>query len=129
MNNVWQTRCRVLLEQLEALAHQLRIEQQIPSTALEKQTVRLVVGVIMVLRQHRVNKLGQCKYCAWTSRTWWLWCRRPQCTVYLSLDFAMSQPLDLVWGQLLADHQRPQVRLVSKRGSPDHGQGLWGAPN
>jgi hypothetical protein len=110
MNNVWQARCRALLEQLEALAHQLRIEQQIPPTALEEQTVRLVVGVIMVLRQHRVNKLGQCTYCAWTSRTWSLWHRRPQCTVYLSLDFAMSQPLDLVWGSLLADHQRPQLR-------------------
>jgi hypothetical protein len=110
VNNVWQTRCHVILEQLEALAHQLRKEQQIPPTALEEQTVRLVVGVIMVLRQHRVNKLGQCKYCAWTSRTWSFWHRRPQCTVYLSLDFTMSQPLDLVWGQLLADHQRPKLR-------------------
>ena len=110
MNNVWQTRCRVLLEQLEALAHRLRNKQPIPPTALDEHTVRLLVGVIMVLRQHRVNKLGQCKYCAWTSRTWWFWSSRPQCTVYLSLDFAMSQPLDLVWGSLLADQNRPKLR-------------------
>jgi phosphoenolpyruvate synthase/pyruvate phosphate dikinase len=35
-----------------------------------------------------------------------LWRRRPQCTVYLRLDFAMSQPLDLVCGQLLAEQTR-----------------------
>jgi hypothetical protein len=101
MNNVWQARCRVLVERLETLARQLGKKQQIPPTAFEEHTVRLLAGAIMMLRQHQVNKRGQCKYCAWTSRTWWLWHRRPQCTVCPSLDFAMSQPLDLVWEQLL----------------------------
>lgn len=110
MNNVWQTRCRALLEQLEMLAHQLKEKQPIPPTALEEHTVRLLVGVIMVLRQHRMNKLGQCRYCAWTSQTWWLRSNRPQCTIYLSLDRAMSQPLDLVRGSLLADQKRPKLR-------------------
>lgn len=105
VNNVWQTRCRLLLERLEVLAHKLREKQPIAPPELEEHTVRLLVFMIMVLRQHRVNKWGQCRYCAWTSRTWWLWRRRPQCTVYLAFDFAISQPLDLVWGQLLAEHK------------------------
>lgn len=102
MSNVSQTR-RVLLERLEALAHKLRTKQSTALTAREEHTARLLVGVVMVLRKHRINRYGQCRYCAWTSRTWQFWQRRPQCTVYMSLDFAMSQPLDLVWGQLLAD--------------------------
>jgi hypothetical protein len=109
VNNVWETRCRVLLERLEALAHKYRQEEPTAPTILEEHTVRLLVGVIMLLRQHRVNKWGQCRHCAWMRRTWRLWYRRPQCTVYLGLDFAMSQPLDLVWGQLLAD-QKPRPK-------------------
>jgi hypothetical protein len=102
VSTVWETR-RVLLERLEALADQLRKEQPIALTARDEHTARLLVGVVMLPRKHRVNKYGQCRYCAWTRRTWQFWQRRPHCTVYLSLDFAMSQPLDLVWGQLLAD--------------------------
>lgn len=105
MSNVWRTRYRLLLEQLEALADQLSGEEPITQPVLEDQTVRLLAGVVMLLRQHHINKRGQCKYCGWTRRTWRLWHRRPQCTVYLSLDFAMSQPLDLVWGRLLAEHK------------------------
>ena len=108
MSTVWQTRCRVLLEQLEALGYQLRQNQPGLLTVHEEHTARLLVGVVMLLRQHRVNKYGQCRYCAWTSRTWTLRHRRPQCTVYLTLDFAMSQPLDLVWEQLLAGKARPE---------------------
>jgi hypothetical protein len=90
------------LERLEALGYQLRQNQSGVLTAREEHTARLLVGVVMLLRKHRLNKYGQCRYCAWTSRTWILRHIRPQCTVYLSLDFAMSQPLDLVWGQLVA---------------------------
>lgn len=105
MNNVWQTRCRVLLEQLEAIARKLREGEEIASSAREEYVVRLLAGVVMLLRQHHINKWGQCRYCGWTRRTWQFRHKRPQCTVYLSLDFAMSQPLDLVWGQALADHK------------------------
>jgi hypothetical protein len=111
VSTVWQIRCRALLERLEALGYHLRKNQPGVLTAREEHTARLLVGVVMLLRQHRVNKYGQCRYCAWTSRTWSLWHRRPQCTVYLTLDFAMSQPLDLVCGQLLPDHKvRPKPR-------------------
>jgi hypothetical protein len=44
VNNVWQTRCRVLVEQLEALAHRLRDKQPIPPPALDEQAVRLLNG-------------------------------------------------------------------------------------
>jgi hypothetical protein len=109
VSNVWQTRYRLLLEQLEALASQLSGEEPITQPVLQDQTVRLLAGVVMLLRQHQVNKRGQCKYCGWTRRTWRLLRRRPQCTVYLALDFAMNQSLDLVWQRLLVDHTvRPE---------------------
>lgn len=96
MSNVWQTRYLLLLEQLEALADQLSGEEPITQPVLEDHTARLLTGVIMLLRQHHINKRGQCNYCGWTRRIWRLWHRRPQCTVNLALDFAMGQPLDLV---------------------------------
>ncbi|MGH3603935.1 MAG: hypothetical protein ACRDQI_07890, partial [Pseudonocardiaceae bacterium] len=66
MSNVWETRYRLLLEQLEGLANQLNREKQNPPTPLEEQTLRLLTGAIAVLRQHRVDKRGQCNYCGWT---------------------------------------------------------------
>ena len=107
MSNVWQTRYRLLLEQLEALADQLSANEPIPQPVIEDQTVRLLASAVMLLRQHHVNKRGQCNYCGWTGRTWRLWHRRPQRTVHLALDFAMGQPLDLVWRRLLAE-QKPR---------------------
>ena len=102
MSNVWQNRHRLMLERLEELADQLRNKQQVAPAALEEQTVRLLAGVVMALRRHRVNKQGQCRLCT-TSRRWRFWRRRSQCTVYRSLDFAMRQSLDAVWRQLLED--------------------------
>lgn len=103
MSNVWETRCRVLLERLEELADRLRRKEPIAPGVLAEETVRLLAGVVMLLRQHRVNKRGQCKRCGWTRWTWLFWRRRPQCTVYLSLDFAMRQHLEMVWRQLQED--------------------------
>ena len=96
MSNVWETRYRLLLEQFEQLADQLSDNKPEEPTALEEQTLRLLAAAITLLRQHRVNKRGQCNYCGWSG--WWArlpW-RRPQCTVYRSLDFAMRQPLGVV---------------------------------
>lgn len=90
-----------MLERLEELADQLRREEQIASTVLEEQTVRLLAGVVMLLRQHRVNKRGQCQYCNWTAWAWRFGRRRPQCTVYRALAFVLDQRLDIVWRQLL----------------------------
>jgi hypothetical protein len=93
----------MLLEQLEELSGKLRSEEQVEPAALEEQTVRLLAGMVTLLKQHNVNKRGQCQYCC--GRTWRWWRRRPQCTVYVSLDFAIRQPLDMV-RRLLEDHTR-----------------------
>jgi hypothetical protein len=60
----------------------------------------LRAAAVMLLRQHQLNKRGQCKYCGWR---WRLWHRQPQCTVYRSLDFAIRQPLDVVRRRLRED--------------------------
>lgn len=101
MSNVGETRYRLLLERLAKLAGQLRSKEPIAPEVLEEQVERLLAGVVMVLRQHRVNKRGQCKYCGWTRWVWRFWRRRPRCTVHRSLDFAMSQRLEIVRQQLL----------------------------
>lgn len=67
----------------------------------EEQIVRLLTGVLGLLRQHQVNKQGQCRFCGWTRWRWRWWRRRPQCTVYRAFDFAMGQPPDIVWWQLV----------------------------
>jgi hypothetical protein len=103
VSHVRETRYRLLLERLQELTDHFRRGEPIAPAVLKAQTVRLLVGVIVVLRQHQVNKRGRCKYCGRTRRTWRLWYRRPLCTVYLALDFAMSQPLDLVWQRLQDD--------------------------
>jgi len=105
VSNVWETRHQLVLELLEQLADQLRDKEQVAPAELEEQIVRLLTGVVMLLRQHRVNKRGQCKYCGWTRWMWRFWRRRPQCTVYLSLNFVMRQRLDVVWSRLLADRK------------------------
>ena len=95
MSNVWWAQHRVLMEQLEELAGQLLNEAPIEPAVLKDRTTRLLAGIIKLLRQHDINKRGQCQICA-RPRIWQLWRRRPQCTVYRSLDFAMRQPLSLV---------------------------------
>lgn len=98
--SVWQTRYRLLGEQLDELAEQLGGDQPHESGAVTEHTVRLLAAAAMLLRQHSVNKRGQCAFCGWTRWRWRFWHRRPQCTVYSILCFAMSQGLDVVWWQL-----------------------------
>jgi len=77
VSNVWQTRRRVLLEQLEELAGKLRSEEPIPPAVLKEQTTRLLAGMLMLIRRHDVNERGQCRVCRW-SRTWQFWRKKPQ---------------------------------------------------
>jgi hypothetical protein len=100
VSNVWQTRYRLLLEQLEALADELSSEEPITQPVLRDQTVRLLAGVVVLLRQHDINKRGQCKYCGWR---WRFWYTQPQCAVYRCVDFTMRQPLDVVQRRLRED--------------------------
>lgn len=104
MSNVWETRYRLLLEQFDELADQMRSKEQVAPRVLEEQTVRLLTSMVMLLGRHNVNKRGQCRVCA-PSRRWKFWRRRPRCTVYRTVDFVMRQPLDVVWQQLPADHK------------------------
>ncbi|MGH8078161.1 MAG: hypothetical protein ACREPE_12665 [Lysobacter sp.] len=96
---MWETRSRLTLEQLEKLAERLINGDQIALSTLEEQAVRLLTGVVMSLRQHNVNKRGQCRFCTAPHRIWRFW-RRPPCTVYRNLNFAMNQGLGEVWWQL-----------------------------
>lgn len=100
-----------MFERLEELVDQLLGNESIPPAVLEEQTVRLLAGLVMLLRQHRVNKRGRCHYCGWRRWTWRLGRGRPQCTVYLNFDFAMRQRLDVVWSRLLVDRKKQEFRF------------------
>jgi hypothetical protein len=109
VSNVWETRYRLLLEHLEELTDQLRSNEPIASAALEEQAVRLLAGVVMLLRQHEVNKLGRCRFCT-VSHRWRFWRKRPQCAAHRALNFALGQHLDTVWWQLLDDRMKSAPR-------------------
>lgn len=100
MTNVWQTRYRLLLEQLAELVDLLCGAGPM-APALRERTVRLLATAMMLLTQHQINQRGQCKFCGWTRLATRFWHRRPRCTVYRALDLAMTQPLDVVWWRLL----------------------------
>jgi len=102
MSNVWGTKYRLLVEQLEQWVDRFIAEEPVESVVLEEQTVRLLMGVVRLLEQHQVNKRGQCKFCGWTRWKWRSWRRRRRCRVFQILDFAMCQNLDVVWWELLA---------------------------
>jgi hypothetical protein len=99
VSSVWQTRYRVLWQELEQWADGLRGAQ--PPATLADHTVRLLTFAVTLLEQHRVNKRGQCQFCCWSRWTWRFWHRRPRCTVCRALAFALRQSLDVVWWQLL----------------------------
>jgi hypothetical protein len=101
VSNIWETRSRLFLEELEKLVEWLSGDApKVPAT-LEEQTVRLLTMAVVLLRQHQVNKRGQCQHCGWTRWQWRFWRRRRRCTVHQALDFSVGQSLDVVWWRLL----------------------------
>lgn len=99
MSTVWETRYRVLQQQLEQLANELRSTPT--PLALDERTVRLLTFSITLLDQHQVDRRGRCQLCKrprWTGR---FWHHRPHCTVGRALAFALRQGLEVVWWQLL----------------------------
>src|SRR5918997_4243545 len=56
---------------------------------------------VVLLRQHQVNKRGQCQYCGWTRWQWRFWRGWRRRTVHEALDLGMGQSLDVVWWRLL----------------------------
>jgi hypothetical protein len=97
VSSVWETRYRLLVETLENIVERLHNEEvRTASAESTEQTLRVLMGVITLLKQHRVNKHGQCRYCGWTRWYWQFWRRRPQCTVFRSLNFVLRQPVEVV---------------------------------
>jgi hypothetical protein len=69
---------------------------------------------VVLLRQHQVNKRGQCQYCGWTRWQWRFWRGWRRRTVHEALDLGMGQSLDVVWWRLLETVGR-QWSLVEVR--------------
>lgn len=111
MNNVFDTRSRLFLEELEKLSEWLSNDAPRAPTALEEQTVRLLAMAVVLLRQHQVNEQGQCQFCGWT---WRFLGRRRRCTVYQALDLGMGQSLDVVWWRVFESMGR-EVSLTEVR--------------
>lgn len=114
MSSLHEVRWRLLTEQLEALADWLSGEDPPVPETVEEQAVRLLAAVALLLRQHEVNKRGQCKFCGWTRWKWRFWHQRPRCTVFQKIDRSMSEGLDVVWWELFAA-TRHKVSLAEVR--------------
>jgi len=106
MSNVWGTQYRLYVEELEAIADRISENQQMAPAVAEEQAVRLLATVARLLRQHEVNKRGQCNFCCRTRWGWRLWRWRPRCTVFRAVSFALGQPLDVAWWQVFAAFDR-----------------------
>lgn len=107
-------RYRLLVEQLQQWVERLSKTEQREPEAVNELAVRLLTMALMLLRQHSVNKRGQCQYCGWSRWSWRLRIRRPRCTVGSALDFAMKQELAVVWWWMF-DGMGSQVSLEEVR--------------
>jgi len=94
--SVWETQHRLWAEQLKSLLSGKHGSRELTA----EQTRRLIIAAYVVLRQHQINKRGQCRLC-YRSRTGWWPRRRRACTVHLTFTVAMTQPLNIVldWQQ------------------------------
>jgi hypothetical protein len=63
VNNIWETPSRLFLEELQKLTEWLSSDAPRAPAALEEKTVRLLAIAVTLLRQHQVNKRGQCQFC------------------------------------------------------------------
>lgn len=91
---------RIFRGELEKLADRFSGEKAVSPAVTEDQIVQLLAVAAILLRQHQVNKRGQCRFCGWVSWKWRPWSRRPPCTVYRTVSFVMGQGLDEVWWRL-----------------------------
>jgi len=100
MSNVWGTRYRLREEELARWVHWLSGEKPWQQAVLDERIVRLLATVLILLREHHVNRRGQCRFCRATRWTWRFWYRRRRCTVYRALDHTMGQSPDVLWWTL-----------------------------
>jgi hypothetical protein len=91
---------RLFQEELDELADRLSGKKSESPVATEDQIVQLLAVAAILLRQHHVNKRGQCQFCRWAGCRWRPWSRRPPCTVYRTVSFVMSQGSEEVWWRL-----------------------------
>lgn len=117
MSSVQELRRRLLLEQLEQWVQKLSREEPVEPEEVQELAVRLLAMTVMLLKQHQVNKRGQCPYCRRRPWNWRSWKRRPQCTVGSALGFVMSQEPAVVWWRLLGS--------VGKQASLEEVRGGW----
>lgn len=114
MSSVWRTQHRLFVELFQQLAEWLSDDEPREPAVLEEQLARLLAMALVLLRQHHVNKRGQCPFCGWTRWKWRFWRRRRRCTVHQTVEFAMGQSLDVVWWRLFQSAGRtpnlPEVR-------------------
>ena len=105
---------RLFREELEKLADQLGGKKAELPAITEDNIVRLLAVAVILLRQHHVNKRGRCQFCGWARWKWRPWNRRPPCTVYRTVSFAMGQGLDEVWWRLFESLGK-ELSLVAVR--------------
>lgn len=91
---------RLFREQLGELTDRLSGKKSVSPAVTEDQIVQLLAVVAILLRQHHVNKRGQCQFCRSSRWKWRPWRRRPSCAVYRAASFVMGQGLDEVWWRL-----------------------------
>jgi hypothetical protein len=106
VNNVWETRHRLFLEELQKLVEWLSSDAPRAPVAVEERTVRLLAMIVTLLRQHQINKRGQCQYCGHTKWMWQFWRGRRRCTVHQALNLGMGQSLDVVWWRVFESVER-----------------------
>lgn len=114
VSSVYETRYRQLQAELKELADQLSGAKAVSPAKTGNQIVQALAVVAILLRQHKINKRGQCKFCARPRWKWRFWSRRPPCTVYRTASFVMNQELDEVWRQLF-DSMGKECNLVQVR--------------
>jgi hypothetical protein len=100
VSSVQETWYRLFREELEEFADQLSGKKELSPAVTEDKIVQLLALTAILLRQHHVNKRGQCQFCGWAKWKWRPWNWRPSCTVYRTASFVMSQGLDEVWWRL-----------------------------
>ncbi len=100
VSSVQETWHRLFREELEKLVGGLSEKKSVSPAVTEDQIVRLLAMVAILLRQHQVNKRGNCQSCGWMRWKWRPWNRRPPCTVYRTVSFVMGQGSDEVWWRL-----------------------------
>lgn len=114
VRSVHETRYRQLQAELKEFTDQLSGAKAVSPAKTRNQIVQALAVVAILLRQHQINKRGQCKFCARPRWRWRFWSRRPSCTVYRTASFVMNQELEEAWRQLF-DSMGKECNLVQVR--------------